>query len=131
MKRLQPFLFVGIVLVLIAAPVLPSLLHAQVMPPDVAATSSVGGLKGFACKIAGWIFTIAIILSIILALWTAIQYMMAGGDPEKFKLAHKKLLYIVVGIAVALLARTMPIIVGGVLQARGGGSLDVCSGQYR
>jgi len=124
----RTLLFIGFALLVVFVSVVA--VQAQVMAPTVSLTSSTGGLIGFVCKMAGWLFTVAIILSIILTIWTGIKYMTASGDPEKFKSAHKMLLYIAIGIAVALVARVMPVLVNSVLQGRTNGSLDACAGHY-
>jgi hypothetical protein len=80
------------------------------------------------CSVAKWLFTAAIIFSIVLAIVTGIQYMTSGGNPEKTKSAHNKLLYLAIGVAVAILARTIPVLVATVLQAPGAEGLGaVCS----
>lgn len=83
---------------------------------------------GLMCGLARWLFTGAIIFSIALAIVIGIQYMTSGGNPEKIKAAHSKLLYLAVGIAVAILARTFPVLVGTILQTPGATGLGaVCS----
>lgn len=105
--------------------------YAQSEPPTINVLESPGGMQRFACGFAGWFFTAAIIISIVIAILTGIKYMTAGGNPEKIKSAHHQLLYVAVGLAVALLARVMPMIINGVLQGSGGSGLDVCAGQYQ
>src|SRR3989344_5523924 len=65
-------------------------------------------LIGAFCKIANCLFTIAMVVGIGAALWAAFQYMTAGGDTSKVSGAHKTLTYAAVGIAVALLAGSVP-----------------------
>lgn len=79
-----------------------------------------GGILGVACLGLRWLFTFAIIFSIVLALLAAIQYMRSAGDPGKTKEATNKLIYAAIGVAVAIAARTLPILVGSVLQTTGG-----------
>jgi hypothetical protein len=113
---------------------LTGIAYAQSRPPTFSLGTTPGSqasaVQGYACGIAGWVFTAAIIISIIIAILTGIQYMTAGGNPEKLKSAHHKLLYIAVGLAIALLARAMPTMINGVLQGQGGSGLDVCAGKY-
>jgi hypothetical protein len=107
--------------------------YAKIEPP-----SSIGILNdpqhtgnaaiGAMCTIASYLFTAAIIFSIVLVLITGIQYMTSGGNPEKTKSAHQKLLYLAIGIAVAILARTLPVVVGLIIKAPGATGLGaVCS----
>ncbi len=110
-----------------------SIAYAKVQPP-----ASIGILNdpqhtgnaaiGAMCTIASYLFTAAIIFSIVLALMAGIQYMTSGGNPEKTKSAHQKLLYLAIGIAVAILARTLPVAIGFILKVPGAAGLGgVCS----
>ena len=72
-------------------------------------------LIGAFCKIANYLFTIAMVVGIGAALWAAFQYMTAGGDTSKVSGAHKTLTYAAVGIAVALLAGSVPGLVASLL----------------
>ncbi len=134
MQRISYFLKISLAVSALALMVLAGATYAQTKPPliDIGSdpTAQGGALQGFACGFAGWIFIAAIIISIILVLLTAIQYMTGSGNPEKVKSAHQKLMWIAIGIAVALMARVMPTLVNGVLHGTGGGNLDVCDGQY-
>ena len=72
-------------------------------------------LIGAFCKIANYLFTIAMVVGIGAALWAAFQYRTAGGDTSKVSGAHKTLTYAAVGIAVALLAGSVPGLVASLL----------------
>jgi hypothetical protein len=136
MQRISYFLKISLAVSAVALMAFAGGVYAQSIPPLIGIANSsdpsaaAGTLKGFACGFAGWIFIAAIILSIILALLTGIQYMTGGGNPEKIKSAHQKLMWIAIGIAVALMARVMPTIVNGILHGSGGGGLDVCQGDF-
>jgi uncharacterized membrane protein len=67
------------------------------------------------CLILKWVYTVAIIIGVIYILIAALKYVTAGGDAEKFKSAHKTLLYAVIGISVALLAWGIPSIISDFL----------------
>jgi|GEM_PF-3139851 len=73
-----------------------------------------------ACTGLSWIFTAAIIFSIVMVLLAGIAYMRSSGDPAKVKEATGKLVYTAIGVAVAILARTLPILVGSILGVSGG-----------
>ena len=64
------------------------------------------------CVFRNWIFTIALVVSVILTLYAAFAYMTSEGNEEKVKTATKSLQYVAVGIAVAILAAGIPYIVG-------------------
>lgn len=97
--------------------------HAQMGSP-IKAPRSIGGTSGnvlsLACLGLRWLFTAAIIFSIVLVLWAAIEYMRSAGDPAKVKASTNRLVYAAIGVAVAILARTVPIFVGSVLNVSGG-----------
>ena len=67
------------------------------------------------CPILDYLFTIALIIGIVMALVAAFKYLTSGGDPNKVTEAHKTLTYAAVGLAVAILAGSLPILVGSLL----------------
>lgn len=101
--------------------------YAQLpLPGKITPVASGTALQTFLCTILlSWVFTAAIAFSIIMALVAAFRYMTSAGDPAKVSLASNTLIYVAVGIAVAILARTLPILVGSVLA--GQAQLDPCS----
>ena len=56
-------------------------------------------------KIADWIFLILLAVALIFILIAALQFLTSGGDPMKVEKARNNLLYAVIGIAVAFLAK--------------------------
>lgn len=97
------------------------------LPGVVQPVQDTGKVMDLICLILSWIFTAAIVLSIVIVLMAAFKYMTAAGDPEKLKTAHKMLMYVAVGVAVAILARTIPILVGSFF-GQGPGGLSPCPG---
>ena len=77
-----------------------------------AGPQTVSDLGTIVCKAIGWIFTFLIITAIIFVLIAAFKYLTAAGDPEKVKSASHTLIYAAVAVAVALLAKGIPVIVG-------------------
>lgn len=108
----------------ILAIALPLFASAQIQPPPVSAPSNytninqIAGQSGILCVVINWIFYLLIILTIIFVLYAAFKYLTAGGDPEKVKAAGSILLYAVIAIVVALLAKGIPLIVSSFI---GGG----------
>jgi hypothetical protein len=78
--------------------------------------------SGFICSIINWVFWIIIVLSIIFTLVAAFRYLTAAGDPEKVKRAGATLLYVVVAVVVALLAKGLPLLISSFI---GGGLTSV------
>lgn len=69
------------------------------------------------CSVFQWVFTFALIVAFIYIVIAGIRYIMAGGNPEKVRGAHQALLWAVVGIAVALIARGVPMLIATFLEA--------------
>lgn len=63
------------------------------------------------CALINWVFWLVIIMSIIFTLVAAFRYLTAAGDPEKVKRAGATLLYVVIAIVVALLAKGFPLLI--------------------
>lgn len=63
------------------------------------------------CAVIGWIFWLLLMMSIIFTLVAAFRYLTAAGDPEKVKRAGATLLYVVIAVVVALLAKGFPFII--------------------
>jgi len=74
--------------------------------------SSVQDLQQSLCNVFGWMFVFLIGLSSVMAAWAAFMYVTANGDAEKVSKAGKTLMYVAIGVGVALLARAIPLIVG-------------------
>lgn len=83
-----------------------------------------GELWGLLCNISGWIYTFTVTLSVIFILYAAYTYLTSQGDENKVKTATNMITYIVVGIAVALVAYGVPMIVNELVG--GGGDVNVC-----
>ena len=58
-----------------------------------------------------WFFGIVIIIAFVMLLVAAVNFMTAGGDEAKVETARRMLLYGVIGVAVALLARAILLVV--------------------
>ena len=62
-------------------------------------------------NIADWIFYILIAVAVLFIVIAGIEYTTAQGDPEKIKAAGQKVLYALIGIIVAALAKGLVILV--------------------
>ena len=56
-------------------------------------------------NIVNWLFAILLIVAVIFLVIGGLQYVMAQGDAEKIKKAGQYILYALIGVIVALLAR--------------------------
>lgn len=61
----------------------------------------------FLNQAANWFFAFIIILAVVMILVAAFYYLTAGGDSKKVQNASKLLMYALVGVGVALLAKTL------------------------
>ena len=88
---------------------------ALASPGVTAPTSPIGTIseaQRVVCGAIDWIFYIAIVYSIIQVLMAAFGYM---KSPDKPASIHSKLTWAAVGLAVAIIAKGFPYVVGSVL----------------
>ena len=65
--------------------------------------------------VTDWIFFIIIVVVGLLVIWGAFTIVTAGGAPEKATSGRNFILYALIGLAVALLAKAIPSIVSALL----------------
>lgn len=121
MQRLKEAVFT--VLVAVSLILAPLAAMAQIPPAPITAPEQFANInqilnQGSVCAIINWAFWLIIVFSIIFTLLAAFRYLTAGGDPERVKAAGATLLYVVVAIIVALIAKGFPLIVSSFI---GGG----------
>lgn len=85
-----------------------------------APVTSVQGLINLLCKAFDYMFYFLIALSIIMGLVAAFNYVTAGDNAEKVSKANKIILYAAIGVAIALLAKGIPLIVGSFFNVSSG-----------
>ena len=61
--------------------------------------------------VTDWIFYILLAIVVLLGIISGILFMTAGGDPGKVETARKLLIYLIVGLVVAVMAKMIPSIV--------------------
>jgi hypothetical protein len=90
----------------------------QVQPlPSPTGYYSVGGFLGLITRALNYAFTFLLALAVIFVLYAAFIYLTAGGDAEKVSRANRIILYAAIAIAIAVLARAVPILVTNFLGA--------------
>lgn len=101
--------------------------HAQnSAPPPTVQTSQ--ELTDLICNFVIYFFWIVIVISVIMVLVAAFDYVTAGDDTEKTTRARKRLTYAAVGVAVALLATGFPAIISSVFPQNPNASIsDACT----
>ena len=55
--------------------------------------------------ITNWLFGILIVVAVIFLILAAFNFITAGGDPEKVGTARSQVMYAIIGLIVAILAR--------------------------
>ncbi len=93
--------------------------------PVVPQFTNLGGIYGFICSvIVSWLFFLLLAVAVIFIILAAFKYLTASGDAEKVKAASHQLIYAVVAVVVALLARSLPLLIQSILSA--GVTTPVC-----
>lgn len=118
MKKIFPFLLLGLVLL---THQVYAIAKAPITPPTGPISIGGGTVAGVVCLGLQWLFTGAILFSIILALVAAYEYMRSSGEPAKVTAATNRLIFVAIGVAVAILARTLPVLVGSLFNASASG----------
>lgn len=100
---------------------------AQIAQPPITAPAMITNVNQLLspqaiCSIINWVFWLIVIFAILFTLVAAFRYLTAAGDPEKVKAAGNTVLYVVVAIVVALLAKGLPLIISSFI---GGGLTGV------
>lgn len=63
-----------------------------------------------------WFFGIALVVAAIMLVYAGFNYVTAGGNDEKIKTATKTLIFALIGVAIALLAKGLPLLIQDFLQ---------------
>lgn len=92
---------------------------------NVTAPGDVSALLSIVCRIINYVFFVLIIVAIIFVIIAAFRYLTSGGESEAVSKANKMLIYAAVAVAVALLAKAVPVIVGSIVGGSGEG-LNPC-----
>ncbi len=92
---------------------------------DVPATQTTTGIRRFEDLVAvierltNWVFIILLVVAVLYIIMAAFSYLTAGGDEEKVGGAHQKIIYSVVALAVAFLAKGVSFVVAQLLGQTG------------
>lgn len=116
----------------------PSLPNGCAVPDqNILTNGNTDGLSGgvaLVVKITNWMFTLLLVLAVLFIIMAAFKYMFSGGSEEAVGAAHKMLIYAVVAIAVAFLAKGIVFVVQELVGAgsgSGGSGVSAgCSLQY-
>ena len=79
-------------------------------------TVDLNGIQTILCNVLNWLFTFSLIAGVIFIIFGAFTYMTSGGSEEKVTSANKAMMYAVIGIAIAIVAKGVPFIIGDLLK---------------
>jgi phosphoglycerol transferase MdoB-like AlkP superfamily enzyme len=99
MKRI---LIASILASLLVSPIIVFAQTVSVLPTG---PTSIEGILSIMDTIVNWIFTIILVVAVIFILLAALQFLTAQGDPGKVASARQSVLYALIGVAVAFMAR--------------------------
>jgi ABC-type sulfate transport system permease subunit len=111
---------ISAVLALLGLVLMPALSFAQVgeQPAPIIATD-VGATYSFLNRIINIMFSVLMILAVIFIMVAAFNYLTAGGNAEKVETAGRQILYAIIAIVIAVLARSVPFIIKNFLTSGG------------
>ena len=107
MKKIIPALISASLLAL------PVVALAQTAPPDT--WTGPGDIITLIDSVTNWIFAIFLAAAVLFIIFAALQFLTSGGDATRVSNARNSLLYALIGIAVAFLAKGFIVLVKVIL----------------
>jgi len=107
MKKYLPFLIISSLLIV-------AISLAQAQEPDIPEINV--NIWELLDRALNWFFGIAIIIAAIMLVYAGFNYVTAGGNDEKIKTATKTLIFALIGVVLALLAKGIPVLIQEFLQ---------------
>jgi len=86
-------------------------------PPTAAVVTDTRAVEDLMDTIRDIVFGVCMFVAIILLIWAGVGFMTASGDPEKVAVARAKLMYGLIGVAVAFAAAGLIMLVRNFLGA--------------
>ncbi len=74
---------------------------------QVSGLSDKAGIEAVLNSIVNWVFAVMVVVGTIFVILAAFQFVTGGGDPAKVAEARQKLIWAILGFAVAVLARAI------------------------
>ena|SRR3989344_2243997 len=110
---IRKFATVAVSTAILASPLVAmAVTTSPVGVPSTGVPTDVGGFYNFICIASNWLFAFIIIIAVIMLLYGAFKFFTAGGNEDQVATARKFITYALVGVAVALLARSLVYVVG-------------------
>jgi len=103
-KKIMTISFFSVAVLMLALPVL-----ALEQAPDT--VNTIDDVVGVIETAVNWLFTLILSIAVIMLLWAAFLWMTSSGDETKVGDARKTLIYALVGVAIAIVAKGLVTIV--------------------
>ena len=107
MKKYLPFLIIFSLLIVAIG-------LAQAQGPDIPEINV--DIWEILDRALNWFFGIALVIAAIMLVYAGFNYVTAAGNEEKIKTATKTLIFALIGVAIALLAKGLPLLIQEFLQ---------------
>lgn len=114
MYSMKKILSIAAILSFAAVLAVPVLVVGDVVPVEPSNTLPTTNLPDTKAEIeatlnaiVNWVFAIMVVVGVIFVVLAAFQFVTGGGDPAKVAEARQKLIWAVLGFAVAVLARAI------------------------
>ena len=114
-----------IILATLAIVAMPMLASAQATIPEVCA--DIECFYNIACTAIDWIFGFVLLGAVIVILFGAVSFFTARGNEDQVASARRYVTYALVGVAVAVLAKSLVYVVGSFVGADPSGFFQ-CTG---
>ncbi|MDO8524564.1 MAG: pilin [bacterium] len=85
------------------------------LPNDQSSQIGIIGMLNVVYSVTNWVFFLLTILAVLMIIYGGFVYITAAGDPAKATTAKSILTFAVIGLAIALLAKFIPSLVGFIL----------------
>ncbi|MCL4405426.1 MAG: pilin [Patescibacteria group bacterium] len=89
--------------------------YPNTQTPQPVNINGYSGVTGILNTLLGYAYSLFFIIAMFFFLWAAFVYLTAAGNEEKIKEAKNRLMYGIIAIIVAVLAYSIPTLVGSIL----------------
>jgi len=111
-KNILKKVSIGMTLGIVLLPFLVLAVAPPAVEPIIESPTQVSDLIN---RILNWVANIVMVIAVIMLFWAAMLFLVAGASETAHTKAKNVLIYAIVGIAVALLAYSVPYFLGAVL----------------
>jgi len=112
-KSLSTLILVGVISLFVLPFIMP-VLAQQTAPTIMESPDDAITLLG---TITNWFFTILMAVAVIILILAAWTFLTAGGNPDAVTKARQMLIFALIGVAVAVLAKGLPALIQALLES--------------